>query len=234
MDCKTFETRIHSLLDRREDIADDPHLVEHATHCQTCRANWEGWRKLARVSASSPFGSSAGQAFPSLVLGQLSEETQLSEERQGNESRHDLKSKIRNPELGIFALKKSWACGVGLTAVMLLVGFVGVFNLLGTDEQVISRPAASIGDVFTDHEDLSGVDLQQPVDGLFDRFAWQELDYQSIMQIGGESISMVEPMARPIRLAYVLLQQGLVMGSQADESPQLDDERLTLLLDYVA
>ena len=26
MDCKTFETRIHSLLDRREDIADDPHL----------------------------------------------------------------------------------------------------------------------------------------------------------------------------------------------------------------
>ena len=99
MDCKTFETRIHSLLDRREDIADDPHLVEHATHCQTCRANWEGWRKLARVSASSPFGSSAGQAFPSLVLGQLSEETQLSEERQGNESRHDLQSKIRHPEL---------------------------------------------------------------------------------------------------------------------------------------
>ena len=117
---------------------------------------------------------------------------------------------------------------------MLLWGFAGAFNLLGTDEQAMSRPAASVDDVFTDGEDLSGVAPQQTVDGLFVRFAWQELDYQSIMQIGGESISMVEPMARPIRLAYVLVQRGLVMGSQADEPLHLDDERLTLLLDYVA
>jgi hypothetical protein len=231
MNCNKFESRIQYLMDRREDPACDPELVEHARVCADCSPRWQVWSQVVQALPRRSFGFRDGRAFASLVLEELDVVTQLPDEAVKDRD---------TARLGAADTRQaSWGRRLGiafaLTASLLVFAFSTGPATLKNDQSKQSLAAIASSENEAKLDPLSGNASEDSnrVSSLV-TFHWRDLDYQAFANLGGESMSVVDPMVRPIRLAYVLVQYGLLSDSGLSDTEWQDEDRLTLILDYVA
>ena len=225
MNCNKFESRIQDLMDRREDPAHDPELIEHAQVCSCCSPRWQVWSQMGQANPSRAFGFRDGRAFASLVL----EELDAVEEPDS--------VCLRVPSARENTWGRRLAASMALTASLIVFAFCISPSTLTHESGQTTQSLASLTAANSDpvNDPLLGIDAQpeKRVSSLAD-FHWRDLDYQAFAHLGGESMSVVDPMVRPMRLAYVLVQRGLLIDSLSKKAEWRDDDRLRLILDYVA
>lgn len=233
MNCNKFESRIQDLMDRREDPAHDPELIEHAQVCSCCSPRWQVWSQMGQANPSRAFGFRDGRAFASLVLEELDAVVQLPDA--AGEKTDSVC--LRVPSARENAWGRRLAASMALTASLIVFVFCVSPSTLthesGQTTQSLAALTASNSEPVNDL--LLGIEAQpeKRVSSLAD-FQWRDLDYQAFAHLGGESMSVVDPMVRPMRLAYVLVQRGLLIDSLSKKAEWRDDDRLRLILDYVA
>lgn len=231
MNCDKFERRIQDLMDRREDPARDSQLVDHAHTCSVCFSRWQVWNQMSQAFTSRAFGYRDGQAFASWVIEELDGEVEAHEVA-GEESTAPVHPATGNREVSS-AQRLGTAVALALSlAIVLLSTGPAEFGTRHENPSVTATAPWGVG-MHSDKTQDPDVKKEARSSSLV-AFHWRDLDYQTFANLGGESMSVVDPMVRPIRLAYVLVQRGLLLEARADDAKWQNNDRLKLILDYVA
>jgi hypothetical protein len=232
MNCDKFERRIQDLMDRREDLARDSQLIDHAHACSNCFSRWQVWSQMNQACTRQAFGYRDGQAFASWVIEELGCKVEMPESV-GEELTPSDHLVTGNREVSsVRRLGTAVALAFSLAIIFLSTGPAE----LGVHSESPSVAATSKSAAETPSDNLQGREVKKEArSSSLVAFHWRDLDYQAFANLGGESMSVVDPMVRPIRLAYVLVQRGLLLeASRSDDAKWQNDDRLKLILDYVA
>ena len=186
---------------------------------------------MSQVFTRQAFGYRDGQALAQLVIEELDCEVETPEPASEESLPSVCPATGNRKDSSVRRLGTAVALAMSLAIVLLSTGPT---KLVGDPKSQSVATTTKVEAEMQPDQSLDREFKKEARSSSLVAFDWRDLDYQAFANLGGESMSVVDPMVRPIRLAYVLVQRGFLSEARSDDAKWQNEDRLKLILDYVA